>query len=52
MKRKYLVHPHIGTFPTWAVSPKKAINNIRFRIFGTSVNGLRYVDSWTAEEAQ
>ena len=35
VKCKYAVATDVGTFPTWATSPKKAISNIRFRVFGT-----------------
>lgn len=52
MKKRYIVSTHLGNFETWATSPKKAISNIRFRLFGSSMNGLRYVGSWNAEEAQ
>lgn len=34
MKKLYYVHTHLGRFETWAVSAKKAIANIRFRLFG------------------
>ncbi len=51
MKRRYIVNTHVGDFETWATSPEKAINNIRFRLFGRGVNGLRYVESWTAHAA-
>ena len=50
MKRKYLVHTHVGVFETWATSPKKAISNVRFRLFGCGYHE-RYTYSWTAEEA-
>lgn len=50
MKRKYLVHTHVGIFPTWATSPTKAISNIRFRLYGRTADNstVRY---WTATEA-
>ena len=34
MKKRYYVETHLGTFDTWATSPKKAIANVRFRLFG------------------
>lgn len=34
MKKLYYVETHVGTYDTWATSPKKAIANIRFRLFG------------------
>lgn len=36
VKRKWLVQTHLGDFETWAVSEKKAIANVRFRVFGGS----------------
>lgn len=38
MKRKFIVETHIGNFPTWATSEKKAIANVRFRLVGTGCN--------------
>lgn len=51
MKRRYIVETHLGDFETWATSPAKAINNIRFRLFGPGMNGRRYVAGWTARAA-
>ena len=34
MKKRYIVETHVGVFDTWATSAKKAISNIRFRLFG------------------
>ena len=34
MKKLYYVHTHLGRFETWATSAKRAIANIRFRLFG------------------
>ena len=34
MKKRYIVETHVGVFETWAVSAKKAIANIRFRLVG------------------
>ncbi len=32
--KKWIVETHLGLFETWAVSAKKAIANIRFRLAG------------------
>ena len=50
MKRKYIVSTHLGKFPTWATSPQKAINNIRFRIFGRTADNTKTI-YWTARAA-
>lgn len=50
MKRRFIVSTHLGDFETWAISPKKAISNIRFRLFGRGYHE-RYTQSWTAKEA-
>lgn len=50
MKRKYLGHTHVGTFPTYATSPAKAISNIRFRLYGRTADNSAVI-YWTAEEA-
>lgn len=51
-KRLYYVHTHVGTFETWAETPKKAIANIRYRLFGRGCGG-RWCDtgSWEAVAA-
>jgi len=36
MKRKYIVSTGIGDFETWATSESKAINNIKWRLFGSA----------------
>lgn len=36
MKKHYIVETHVGLFETWAVSEKKAISNIRYRLGGTA----------------
>ena len=51
MKQKYIVETHLGDFPTWATSPDKAINNIRWRLFGGSADSKRYAAGWTARAA-
>ena len=50
MKRKYVVSTHLGDFTTWATSPKKAISNVRYRLFGCGYHE-RYTDNWTVKEA-
>ena len=50
MKKKYIVHTHVGDYPTWATSPGKAISNIRFRLYGRTADNTT-VMYWTAEEA-
>lgn len=52
MKRRYIVHTHVGTFKTWATSPQKAIANVRYRLFGRGCGG-RWCDtgSWEAVAA-
>lgn len=49
MKKLYIVETHVGTFDTWATSPKKAISNIRFRLFGGRCNVPTIY--WKAREA-
>lgn len=34
MMKNWIVETHLGLFDTWATSAKKAISNIRFRLFG------------------
>lgn len=34
MKKLYYVETHVGVYDTWATSPKKAIANVRYRLFG------------------
>ena len=34
MKKLYYVHTHVGTFETWATSEKKALANVRWRVYG------------------
>ncbi len=50
MKTKYIVSTHVGEFTTWATSPKKAISNIRFRLYGRTADSAT-VKYWTAREA-
>lgn len=39
MKRRYIVYTHVGTFETWATSPRRAIANVRYRLFGRGRGG-------------
>lgn len=49
MKRHWIVETHLGLFETWAVSAKKAIANIRYRLMGTSYNCQTiYWKAWEA----
>lgn len=50
MKRKFIVSTHVGDFTTYATSPKKAISNIRFRLFGRTADSNDTI-YWTAKEA-
>lgn len=50
MKRKYIVSTHLGDFETWAASPRKAMANVRFRLFGSGAHE-RYTQNWTVREA-
>lgn len=34
MKKLWIVETHLGLFETWAVSAKKAICNVRYRLVG------------------
>lgn len=46
--RKFIVFTHIGKFETSAISPAKAISNVRFRLFGN--RGYVQTYSWEAKE--
>lgn len=35
--KHYIVITHMGEYSTYAVSAKKALNNVRWRIYGRSV---------------
>lgn len=50
MKRKFIVSTHVGDFPTWATSAKKAISNIRYRLYGRTADNSKVI-YWTAKEA-
>ena len=47
--RKFIVFTHVGKFETSAISPAKAISNVRFRIFGN--RGYVPTSGWEAKEA-
>lgn len=40
-KRKFIVMTHLGDYETWATSADKAINNVKFRIYGPVANDGR-----------
>lgn len=46
--KTYIVETHLGVYLTMATSAKKALNNIRFRIYGRS--GFAKTDYWTVKE--
>ncbi len=49
MKKRWIVETHLGLFETWAVSAKKAIANIRYRIAGQQCNcPTNYWKAWEA----
>ena len=48
--KHYIVSTHLGDFPTTAHSTRKALSNIRFRIFGRSPAAKRYTANWTVRE--
>lgn len=49
MKKRWIVETHLGLFETWAVSAKKAIANIRYRIAGRQCNcPTTYWKAWEA----
>lgn len=47
--RKYIVSTHLGDFPTMASSEKKAISNVRYRLFGRQPADW-HCKYWTARE--
>lgn len=47
--KTYIVSTHLGDFETMATSAKKALSNIRFRLFGRS--GYAKTEYWTVKEA-
>ena len=49
MKKRWIVETHLGLFETWAVSAKKAIANIRYRIAGQQCYcPTNYWNAWEA----
>jgi hypothetical protein len=46
--KTYIVSTHLGDFEMMATSAKKALNNIRFRLFGRS--GFAKTQYWTVIE--
>lgn len=51
MKKKYVVHTHLGDMQTEAATPARAKSNIQFKIFRKSPAAKRYTRTWTASEA-
>ncbi len=50
--KRYIVDTHLGKFETCATSERKAISNVRFRLFGRSAALARkYMAYWTVREA-
>lgn len=49
--KTYIVSTHCGDFVTTAISPQKAIFNIRYRMFRCSAVANKYVSGWTVREA-
>lgn len=47
--KTYIVSTHLGDFETMAVNAKKALSNIRFRLFGC--RGYINTTYWTVKEA-
>ena len=47
--KTYIVSTHVGEYMTMAVSAKKALSNIRFRLYGRS--GYAKTEYWTVREA-
>ena len=48
--KTYIVSTHVGDFTTPAIAPKKALSNIRYRIFRRSPAALRHIGGWTVRE--
>ena len=48
-KTLWIVSTHLGDYRTWATSAKRAISNIRFRLFGGRCGvPTTYWKAWTA----
>lgn len=48
--KKYIVETHLGDFETMATSARKALSNIRYRLFGRSGFTEKYTQNWTVKE--
>lgn len=48
--KKYIVSTHLGEMETMAVSPKKALSNVKYRLFGGRYTNL--TQYWTVREAE
>lgn len=49
VKRRFLVHTHVGTFETWATSPERALANVHWRVYGGRCDAKTW--SWEVVEA-
>lgn len=50
MKRRWLVRTEYGDFTTYAVSPQKAVANVRWRIASGKRYALPDPSDWTVRE--
>lgn len=46
--KKYIVETHLGDYETMATSARKALSNVRFRLYGRS--GYAKTKYWTVKE--
>ena len=49
-KKLYRVETHLGVEETWATSARKAMSNVKFRLFGTAFTTL--TRNWRAVEVR
>lgn len=50
--KRYMVSTHLVDFETMATSPKKAVSNLRWRIFHGSAAAARFVAGWAVKYAE
>ena len=50
--KRYIVSTHLGDFETMAPSPRKAVSNMRWRLFRGRAGAARFVGGWTVEEVE
>lgn len=48
--KRYIVSTHVGDFETMAVTPRRAIANVRYRLFGRCIRPSTIY--WTVQEAE